>query len=66
MGEISNVLYDNSLPDDAKSSRFNEKINAFTVYVDKIISASSTAKKPTVNQRFYRLPKTFQQPGNIF
>ena len=67
VGEMNNVLHDNSLPDDIKSSRFNEKIKDFTIYADKITTPATTTpitKHPT-NQTFHSLPKTFQQPANI-
>lgn len=68
MGEMSNVLHNNSLPDDIKSSRFNEKIKDFTVYADKITTPAVTAtviSKNPAHQTFYSLPKTFQQPANV-
>ena len=66
VSEMSNVLHDNSLPDDIKSSRFNEKIKDFTIYADKITSGPTAfiTKKPT-HQTIHSLPKTFQQPANI-
>ena len=71
MGEMSNVLHDNSLPDDIKSSRYNEKIKDFTVYADRITSGNvppppiHPTKVSPVNQKFYSLPKSFQQPANV-
>mgnify|MGYP002808578430 FL=1 len=66
VGEMSNVLHDNSLPDDIKSSRFNEKIRDFTIYADKITTPATTPiTKHPAHQTFHSLPKTFQQPANI-
>ena len=70
MEQMSNVLNDNSIPDDIKSSRYNEKIKDFTVYADKVTSGnvrtpSYSTTEPTENKMFYSLPKTFQQPANI-
>ena len=64
MSEMNNVLHDNYLPDDIKSSRFNEKIKDFTVYSDKITS-TPTVKSSTVTPKFFSLPKTFQQPASF-
>ena len=65
MGEMSNVLHDNNLPDDIKSTRFNEKIKDFSVYADKITSTPTAKKTTVITPKFYSLPKTFQQPANI-
>ena len=69
LGEMNNVLHDEHLPDDIKSSRFNEKIKDFTIYADKMTTptavATATTKKPVHHQTFSSLPKTFQQPANI-
>lgn len=68
IGEMSNILHDDQLPDDTKSSRFNEKIKDFTIYADKITTptaaATAIAKNP-IQPTFSSLPKTFQQPAKI-
>ena len=49
LGEISTVLHDNNLPDDVKSSRFNEKI-----YADKITTSAVAATAITKNPHIKR------------
>ena len=71
LGEMSTVLRDNNLPDDVKSSRFNEKIKDFTIYADKITTpavappTTITPKTKPSHQTFHSLPKSFQQPASI-
>lgn len=70
LGEMSTVLHDNNLPDDVKSSRFNEKIKDFTIYADKIVAPTITqptiaSKTKSSHQTFHSLPKSFQQPASI-
>ena len=72
LGEMTSVLHDNDLPDDVKSSRFNEKIKDFTIYADKITTPAVAAPPTTIAPKersayrtFHSLPKTFQQPASI-
>ena len=66
---MSNVLHDTSLPEDVKSSRFNEKIKDFTIYADKISTPTAVAAAPLTkriaHQTFQSLPKTYQKTADI-
>ena len=62
MDEMKNILDNDSIPKDIKSSRFNNQLKDFSVFVDKFIPQSVPPAPAPIQENVFRsLPKTFQE-----
>ncbi len=69
MNEMSKILANESLSRTEKMNRFNEELNDYTIFADKVLNptiASPTIPSPpaTTPQTFNALPKTFRENAN--
>ena len=68
--EMSNVLADETLTGNQNMNRFNEELNDYTVFANKIINTQPLAQPPQQQQQqgnenmFNTLPKTIQNNAN--
>ena len=68
MGEMKNILDNDSIPEDVKSNRFNNHLKDYSVFADKFIPPiphGTTTTSPIQENVFRSLPKTFQGPAHV-
>ena len=66
MDEMKNILDNDSIPKDIKSSRFNNQLKDFSVFVDKFIPQSVPPAPAPIQENVFRsLPKTFQEHAHV-
>ena len=74
MDEMTNVSADETLTGNQKMNRFNEELNDYTVFANKVVNTQPIAHQPPSKQQqqqekedmFRALPKTLQNNANAF
>ena len=69
MNEMSNILDDEKLTNNKKINQFNEKLNDYAIFAEKVVNINETTpvkhvEIEPVENMFNAIPKTFQNNAN--
>lgn len=79
MGRMTNILQDEQIPEDVKTSRLNEEINKYSIFANKLLTPLAKHKTPSDiiettidavgndddDEILSSLPKTYQTAGRL-